>query len=134
MGIETKIHTNQPVEHAGSVSDVGADQETQAFINNDNAFSEIRMQKKGAITWLTINTSELRTTGTCKGIILINGVKQNADGQFATIDENNLCSAFVFMATPIPYEMGDIITLITETTGFAPTTTDALITIETEDT
>ena len=132
MGIENKIQINQPNKYIGIVSNVGADEENQALVGNNSLMPEIRMSENGNILRLIINMSEPRATGTCEGIILINGIRQDDAGQTVTIDAGNLLSALIVFANPIAFIAGDIITFISKTTSFAPATAESEITIETE--
>lgn len=126
--------TKSTFAYTGGVSAVGSTSQTSSSMGHNNSISGVVMARDGKVIAITISLTVARTAGQCDGMITLNGVLQNAAGQFAIIDAVDTQTALIVLATPIVYNAGDIIELVSNTTSFTPTTSDATLAVLTEDT
>jgi hypothetical protein len=74
---------------------------------------------------IILKTGQSRSSGTCEGRTIINGTPEATN--VVTIDATNTSDHYAVFGTPTSISAGDIITLETNTTGYAPTGDDANI-------
>lgn len=113
----------------GAVSDVGGNSIKDATYGHLAPFEFFTVPKPGVVFAVAVHVSNARTAGTCKAYATINTVAQNAPGEYAEINAANTSSAYINLATPVPFVAGDVLGTQTETTGFTPTGSDALISL-----
>jgi len=135
-GVTSSIQTqidNIPVfpefMFSGGVSAVNANATKPVSIGHNSANGGVIMLRNGEIVGITIRINNTRTAGTCTGSALINGVIQNGVGEQVVLDAVNTVSDFQVIATPIQFVAGDNLSMETVTVGFAPTGSDAVITL-----
>ena len=131
----TALRTRQSIDFVsgynavGGINSVGANTTKTASWGHTAAMSGWVAAFDGEIVAVSIGVDSTRTAGTCTAAARINGVAQNGAGETAVIDGTNTDSAFAVYPTPVSFSAGDVLTMETVTVGFAPTGSDATVSI-----
>lgn len=111
----------------GGISSVGSSATNKASFGHNDADGGFTCIGSGRITDISITMNNARTAGVCQLQILVNGVAQTAAGETIDIDGVNPINNYISIATPIEFNAGDILSMQTITTMFAPVTADSTL-------
>lgn len=109
----------------GSTATVGGT--STVNLTSEAVACSTRMPFAGEIYAIAIGLSTNRTAGTCTARYTIGGTPDTTNT--AVIDGTNTLNFYRLFATPVAFAAGDLINLQTDTSGFTPTTADALVTL-----
>lgn len=136
QGIQGPAGPPGPRSHlvVGSVANLAASTTVSMSIGDTGNTAGVTMPRAGRIHAISVTSNAARTAGTATAQAMLNDVAQTAAGQTAALGAGTTLAAFQVLATPIVYAAGTRISGRLVSSGWAPTTADATVSIFCEDT
>jgi len=111
----------------GGVINVAKDDTKGADWGRSSINAGVTILEDGEIRGMSVALNFPRSNGTLTVMLVINGVAQNAVGQTFSIDSGHPINHQLVLASPISVSQGDVVTIQTVTSSFAPVTADATV-------